>query len=332
MKREIKCKFVGWHEDIKKILKERYTIIETENPDFAFFDCQNQNSCVDYKCVRIILMGENQRPNFNLFDYAAGFDKIQFEDRYLYRPLYVSDNYIKDLKEALKKHTRSEQYFLEKKKFCNMVVSNVRDASDRRIEFFQRLSKYKVVDSGGKAYNNLPDGIPVKNKRQFQEDYRFSLAFENSTYKGYTTEKIVQAWMAGTIPIYWGDPSVGEQFNEGAFINCHAYKSWDDVIERIIEIDNNEEIYLRMQKQSIYNKESNLTELMDENYFKNWLYHILDKNPKDALWRTNAYEGWGWFCERDMKRLRDMYASKLVMTTAKISRCFSKHQNSSRTK
>lgn len=47
MKKTIKCKFVGWHEDIKKILNEKYTVIETENPDFAFFDCQRQDSCVD---------------------------------------------------------------------------------------------------------------------------------------------------------------------------------------------------------------------------------------------------------------------------------------------
>jgi len=325
MKKIVKCKFFGWHEDIKRILEEKYTVIETETPDFVFFDCHHQNNCVDYQCVRIILIGENQRPNFNLFDYAMGFDKIQFEDRYLYFPIYLWGNFKDDLKVALEKHTRADEYFLAKKLFCNMVVSNVKDASDKRIEFFQRLCRYKKVDSGGRNYNNLPDGKPVEDKRRFQEAYKFSIAFENSTYKGYTTEKIVQAWAAGTIPIYWGDPFIAEQFNEKAFINCHAYRSWDEVLEKIIEIDNNEELYLKMQQESIYNEKSKLMELMDENYLKNWLYHILDKEPREALWRTNAQEGWGWFCERDTKRLRDMYASKLVMMVAKISRCFSKH-------
>lgn len=330
MKRSIKCKFVGWHEDIKEILKERYTVVETEEPDFAFFDCQHRSDCVDCQCVRIIILGENQRPDFNLFDYAAGFDKIQFEDRYLYRPLYVSDNYKGDLEIALKKHTRGSEYFLAKKKFCNMVVSNVRDASDKRIDFFNMLGKYKEIDSGGRSYNNLTDGKPVTNKRKFQEEYKFSLAFENSTYKGYATEKIIQAWMAGTIPIYWGDPSIGEQFNEKAFINCHAYKNWDEVVEKIIEIDNDNKLYLKMQQEPIYNEDSNLFELMDENYFKNWLYHILDKDPKDALWRTNAYEGWGWFYERDMKRLRDMYESKLVVTALRMHNFFLRYRNSRR--
>jgi len=318
-KKQIRCKFFAPFKWTRRMLEERYTVIESETPDFVFFDCQNQNNCVDYNCVRIILIGENQRPNFNLFDYAAGFDKIQYEDRYLYLPLYATEDIRCFLEMALKKHLQGKDYFLSKKKFCNMVVSNVRDASERRIDFFKRLCKYKKVDSGGKSYNNLTDGKPVVDKLEFQEGYKFSLAFENSTHRGYTTEKIIQAWAAGTIPIYWGDPTISEQFNEKAFINCHAYKDWDEVIEKIIEIDQNNELYLEMQQQSIYNENSNLLELMDENYYKNWLYHILDKTPEDALWRTNAYEGWGWFCEHDMKQLRDMYASKLVMTIARIN-------------
>ena len=85
-----------------------------------------------------------------------------------------------------------------------------------------------------------------------------------------------------------------------------------------------------MQKQSIYNENSNLLELMDINYYKRWLYHILDKDPEEALWGTNAHDGWGWFCERDLKRLRDMYRSRVVMTVAKISGCFSKDKTSGR--
>ena len=89
-KKVIKCKFKENFEWTKKILEERYALVESESPDFVFFGCGSQNDCVDYNCVRIILMGENQRPNFNLFDYAAGFDQIQYEDRYLYFPLYVT--------------------------------------------------------------------------------------------------------------------------------------------------------------------------------------------------------------------------------------------------
>lgn len=56
----------------------------------------------------------------------------------------------------------------------------------------------------------------------------------------------MQAFAARTIPIYFGDPHVGEQFNTQAFVNVHDFDSWEDVIHRIEEIDNNNALYLSM--------------------------------------------------------------------------------------
>ena len=40
------------------------------------------------------------------------------------------------------------------------------------------------------------------------EPFRFAMAFENANVSGYVTEKIVNAFLAGAIPIYWGHPDV----------------------------------------------------------------------------------------------------------------------------
>lgn len=48
--------------------------------------------------------------------------------------------------------------------------------------------------------------------------YRFSLAFENKLVPGYVTEKIVNAFLADSIPIYWGSKAVLDMFNPDAFI------------------------------------------------------------------------------------------------------------------
>eukprot|EP00434_Breviolum_minutum_P003115 symbB.v1.2.002741.t2/scaffold146.1/size298692/22 len=48
--------------------------------------------------------------------------------------------------------------------------------------------------------------------------YKFALVFENKLVPGYVTEKIVNAFLAGCIPIYWGSRSVLEIFNPEAFI------------------------------------------------------------------------------------------------------------------
>jgi hypothetical protein len=88
-----------------------------------------------------------------------------------------------------------------------------------------------------------------------KKGYKFSIAMENSSSKGYTTEKIISSLEAHTVPIYWGDPAVTEQINPAAIINCNDYSSFDEVIERVKEIDSNDELWLDMVTQPLQTDE-----------------------------------------------------------------------------
>lgn len=323
MKKTLKCKFSPNMPATKLILSKYYDIVETDAPDFAFFSGEDYQDCYKYDCVRILEMGENLRPDFNLFDYAYGFDNIIFGDRYLYYPLYANMEYRKDMEKALQKHNKPEKFYKDKKKFCAMVVSNGGSAASKRTEFFQKLCNYKMVDSAGGYLNNMPDKKRVEDKITFLEDYRFSMAFENSSYPGYATEKIVQAWAGGTIPIYWGDPTIAEQFNEKAFINCHNFDNTEAVIEEIKQINEDERRYLQMQKEPIY-KDGKLGKLLEEDYYTNWLFHIVDQEPAKAVRRTNAHEGWGAYVERDLRYFKEMSASSLVRIAYAIDKRWNK--------
>ena len=46
---------------------------------------------------------------------------------------------------------------------------------------------------------------------RMKKPYKFSIAFENAWYPGYTSEKIVTSMLAGTIPIYWGNPDISRE-------------------------------------------------------------------------------------------------------------------------
>ncbi|MFD2145597.1 glycosyltransferase family 10 domain-containing protein [Mucilaginibacter antarcticus] len=59
----------------------------------------------------------------------------------------------------------------------------------------------------------------------FLSDYKFTIAFENDIYPGYQTEKLYDAMKANSIPIYCGDPFVGDIFYTGSFINAADYLS-----------------------------------------------------------------------------------------------------------
>jgi GR25 family glycosyltransferase involved in LPS biosynthesis len=56
-------------------------------------------------------------------------------------------------------------------------------------------------------------------KHTFLKSYRFCLAYENESTPGYTTEKLLHAKAAGCVPIYWGDPKVGRDFDIKGFLN-----------------------------------------------------------------------------------------------------------------
>ena len=121
-----------------------------------------------------------------------------------------------------------------------MVVSN--SGTPERNQFFEALSAVKEVKSGGKYKNNV--GGPVADKLDFIRSFRFNIAFENAQHPGYTSEKIVEAMYAKTIPLYWGDPEIGHEFNTQSFLNRSEYTSTSEFIEAILTLENDKYAYL----------------------------------------------------------------------------------------
>ena len=201
-------------------------------------------------------MGENFRPDFSECDYAFSYDFIEDNPRHFRLPLYALYDDVELLtlnKPSIDEITKS------KKKFCCFIVSN--KYCPERNHFFKKLSKYKKVDSGGRYLNNI--GGPVRDKIDFLKDYKFTIAFENSSFPGYVTEKPFEAMLVHTIPIYWGSPLVSKDFNTRSFINYHDFRNDEEVIQRIIEIDSYPEEYKT---------------LLSEPYFENNLVNEYVKN------------------------------------------------------
>lgn len=321
-KKRIKVAFVGCifvKLCLMPILEKRYIVEETDKPDFAFFDSSSAGQVFEYDCVRILYLGENIRPDFNLFDYAIGFDYMEFGSRYLRMPLYAMPiNRDRILEPALHKHERFDigGKGLSEKKFCCFLVSNGTEANPIREKFFYKLSEYKKVDSAGGYMNNMPEQWKPTEEETwgFISNYKFQLCFENSAYPGYTTEKLIGAWAAGVVPIYWGDPKAVEIFDPESFIclNSTDEIDIDNAIEQIKRLDADDEAYIRMMKTPILNISSEEYLSRINKKLETFLFNIFEQTPKAALQRTNAKDGWGKFYERDAKRHRDMDSSKLI--------------------
>jgi len=83
-----------------------------------------------------------------------------------------------------------------------------------------------------------------------KKPYKFSIAFENACHTGYNTEKIISSMLANTIPIYWGDNEISKYYNPESFINCNDYETFDDVVKKVIELDQDDEKYLNVLRRS----------------------------------------------------------------------------------
>ena len=246
MKKKIKIDFSDFWGGFDKtnnyffnLLKEEYDVEISNNPDYLFFSVfgnQHQN----YRCTKIFYTGENIAPPLGQYQWSFSFEYSDDSRNYRLPHYLLYDGYYELVRDKVIEKSMANR------KFCNFVASN--GNCQERNQFVQQLSKYKKVDSGGRWMNNI--GYAVDDKLKFQSEYKFSIAFENNAYRpqhpGYTTEKVMQPMTVNSIPIYWGNPLIGKEFNTKSFVNFYDFGYTGNMIEYIIELDNNSEKYLEI--------------------------------------------------------------------------------------
>lgn len=237
--------FDFYNNSIINLLKDYYELEINPEPDYLFFSSWG-NDNFRFSCVKIFYTSENDHPNFFLCDYAIAHDFIN-KDNYLRLPYYATIwNYNpSELLLPIYLKIINNTY---KSKFCCFIVSN--DRAQYRINFFNKLSKYKKVDSGGKTLNNI--GYLVTDKIKFMKSYKFCICFENSSYPGYVTEKIWDCFYANCIPIYWGSTCIDKDFNPKRILNRLDYNSDEELIQKIIFLNENHNEYIKFISQPIF--------------------------------------------------------------------------------
>ena len=281
-KKEISLYIVDFYKNntfdiwIENICKDKFIIKFNENnPDYLIYNVfgdKHLNSKYD-KSIKIAIFTENKIPDLIEVDYAMGFAHINYLDRYFKFPIfYYNDTMIKEVrKRVLKNPIRN--------KFCAAVISNGKPNSFR-IKFINELNKYKKIDMGGKFKNNV--GGPVENKIEFLSNYKFSFAMENSEGEGYTSEKIYQSFISGTIPIYYGNYNIDEFYNPKTYILVKDERDIKKKIEYIKKIDNNDKLYKSILKLNVVNN-YNIGKIFQEQ--KEFLWNIFEQDKSKAFRR-----------------------------------------------
>lgn len=263
------------------------------NPDYViatehiytnkqFYNCYKKY--VENGAIIIFITGECMTPDLNICDYAVSFDRhLKIDDRIGRKPtLYF---FTQSLFDEYIHMSVTDELLRKKTKFCNFMYSHPFKTRD---ELFHKISEYKTVDSIGKHLNNT--GVKstryVKNWQKVSIEmripYKFSIASENASLNGYTTEKLISCLEAKTIPIYWGDSTVSEEFNTKAFINCHDFNSWNEVLDRVKEIDNDPILFKSILMEPWQTLEQKIQYDKNVEKYEDWVAHIFLQDKSDA--------------------------------------------------
>lgn len=87
------------------------------------------------------------------------------------------------------------------------------------------------IDCYGKFFNNY-----IEKVVDAIEPYFFNVVVENSFEPNYFTEKILNCFACGTVPIYLGCPNIGDFFNIGGIILLDI-DNFESQIKNITELD-----------------------------------------------------------------------------------------------
>jgi alpha(1,3/1,4) fucosyltransferase len=239
-------------------------VIDKEIPDVTFCSVFGQTQKKN-NSTRILLVHEPIPINqeiASVYDYVISFSPDEKNNiRIPYFVYRVFDHWafhgksvypdFKAFVQATLLSPRNEiktMYSWNRPKFCAYVQSK---PVDYRNYLLDRLNEYKRVDCGGNHRFNLegPEAeimaahkegaLSFWQKMNFFADRKFSFACENSWMDGYVTEKIIDSYMATTLPIYYGGLHQDYYINDKAFVNLAKYPDIEGMVLDIKWLDNN---------------------------------------------------------------------------------------------
>jgi hypothetical protein len=281
---------------IKQIALLEAGFVESSTPDIVvcaedFVSIRKVLELYPADTVRILFNCELGSVDFNLFDYVIGWDHASPNLRYarMHPALRLEGSAFRS--------SNPESFAIRpmsSRGFCSFVASNGL-AHPMRDAFVTRLNEAKRVDSWGQHMNNSGrisnslSGLGYElEKIELESGYKFSLAIENGLYPGYITEKVFSGAMAGAVPIYWGNPLVGEDLNLERIFSLHEYESIDAAILAILELEREPERLENMIRQPIMT-------VKQQERVSNSRQEILDLflNAAEAAKRSNLHRPLG---------------------------------------
>ena len=168
-------------------------------------------------------------------------------------PLVQAESVDKSAKNRFQYIFNQAKYELGKffsKSFKKSLENELHTKRWEAIEYFGKSQKIELYGAGWNQYERFPSTwrgvmqtiIPSVYRGQCEDkiytisNYKFVLCAENTRYDGYVTEKIIDCFIAGTIPIYIGAPDIEKFIPKNLFIDLRRYKSMKDLERELMNL------------------------------------------------------------------------------------------------
>ena len=123
---------------------------------------------------------------------------------------------------------------IRKKYMASLIASAQKQHPGHKLrhEVVNYIKKLKidiaVIGRGYKPFEKKEDGL---------KSYKYSIIIENSSDDNYFTEKLVDACLLETVPIYWGAPNISEYFDVKGFIICKNFEEIKYAVSKMSDED-----------------------------------------------------------------------------------------------
>jgi glycosyltransferase involved in cell wall biosynthesis len=157
-----------------------------------------------------------------------------------------------------------------RKFLCNFSANKISSHPDelyssrlQAIKFYQN-NYPELFDNYGLNWNKskIKSKGYIKDKLQTLSNYKFSLCFENQkNIEGYISEKIIDCFIAGTVPIYYGASNINKFIPFDAYIDFRNFKNFNELHDFLIGMNETD--------WKVYIDEAN--KFIQSKYYKNFL-------------------------------------------------------------
>jgi hypothetical protein len=167
---------------------------------------------------------KNLEKNLDKFYTTLTYDEYLL-DTYPEKTMFCADNGIWIKNENIK--------IWEKSKLMSMIYSWKDWTEGHRLRHMIANQNIEGLDLYGDGSKH-----PVKYKEEALKDHQFSITIENSRSKYYFTEKLLDCFAVGAIPIYWGCTNIGDFFDERGILQFETLTELGNIFQHIIEEPN----------------------------------------------------------------------------------------------